>query len=147
MRKMNNWLMFFVVACFSGAAVADVDVANGWVTKPIGLVKNVAAYMDLKNEGAASVKLVGVNCGFAKHCELHTIIHKDGMAIMRKLSGLDLPPGQLVQLKPGGLHVMVIGVTETLKESQTVQMELETEQGGRIPVKVRVRDRLSVQEH
>jgi copper(I)-binding protein len=62
---------------------------------------------------------------------------------MRPISGLDLPAGHAVQLKPGGFHVMLLDLKRPLNvgDKVTIELRLETRDGKRVtqPVEVEVR--------
>lgn len=101
---------------------------------------NGAAYLTLTNHGAAD-RLVGVTSDLAEAAEIHSMETKDGIMEMRKLDGLDVPAGGTVELKPGGLHIMLIKPTG-LKAgtSGTVTLVFEVAGEVAIPVKVTGRD-------
>ena len=54
---------------------------------------------------------------------------------MRALSnGLTLAPGQSVDLKPGGYHLMLMGLKQPLKEGASFSGTLKFEKAGEVPV-------------
>jgi periplasmic copper chaperone A len=63
----------------------------------------------------------------------------DGVMKMRKLeNGLEIKPGQSVELKPGGHHLMFIGLSEGLKQGQTIKGSLQFENAGSVDIEYRV---------
>ena len=55
---------------------------------------------------------------------------------MRPLAGLDIPAGQPVTLKPGGEHIMLLGLNQPLREGQTFPLTLDFEKAGQRAVTV-----------
>ena len=84
--------------------------------------------MDLSAERPMSV--VGGTSPAAERVELHTMSMQEGVMVMRKVPEIRLPAGQTVQLKPGGLHVMLIGLKGPLQEGQTVPLTLQVRDAG-----------------
>lgn len=117
------------------AMAADVTVADPWVREPVG--PNAAAYMTLENTGAL-VSLVGVTSDAAARVAVHG--HKlDGdVSHMHKVDQLVLSPDDVVAMKPGGLHVMLMGLVAPLKEGDMVSLTLHFSDGDTLAVKVPV---------
>ncbi|MCV6605862.1 MAG: copper chaperone PCu(A)C [Porticoccaceae bacterium] len=83
-----------------------------------------AAFFEVANNSARDCRLVAAATDIARSTELHTHIHEAGVMKMRRVPGVDLPAGEQVSFKPGGLHVMLFGV-RPLKDGEVVQMTLE----------------------
>ncbi|MCL1038624.1 copper chaperone PCu(A)C [Shewanella submarina] len=128
-----------ILACFSAFSLAqEVQVDDGFVRAMPPTVPNSAAYMTLKNPGKAKV-LVGVRTQAAQEAQLHTLIEEQGMVKMRQVSEFSLPAeGELV-LAPSGDHIMLLGLTQPLKEGEEVGLTLifadESEQLISLPVR------------
>jgi copper(I)-binding protein len=100
---------------------------------------NSAAFMTLTNTGEVPLALVAAESDAAATVELHTHSMADGMMQMRKIERIDLPPAERVELKPGGLHVMLIGLDEQLKPGMEVALTLILDDDSRIPLTAPVR--------
>lgn len=100
---------------------------------------NSAAFMTLTNTGEVLRALVAAESDAAATVELHTHSMADGMMQMRKIERIDLPPGERVELKPGGLHVMLIGLEEQLKPGMEVALTLILDDDSRMPLTAPVR--------
>lgn len=70
-----------------------------------------AAFMDIHNTATTEVVLTRAKLEGAKRVEIHTHTHEDGMMKMREIFELPIKAGQTVTLKPGGLHLMIFGIT------------------------------------
>jgi hypothetical protein len=101
---------------------------------------NSAAYMVIRNTGSAPDKLIAARSDVAKTVEIHTVIEENGMMQMRPVEGgIEIPAGGEVELKPGGYHVMLIGLTRDMNAGETVQITLQFETAGEIPITAEIR--------
>ena len=96
-----------------------------------------AGYLKLDNRGPAD-RLVSVTTSAAKSVELHTMSMEGDMMKMRQLDAIELPKGATVELKPGGLHLMLMGLKAPLKSGDTFPMTLRFEKAGEVVVTVKV---------
>lgn len=100
---------------------------------------NSAAYMVLHNAGTEEESLVGAETPVAKKAELHTHRLEDGMMKMREVEEIEIPAGGTVTLKPGGLHIMLIGLHHQLTSGEEISLKLIFEDGEHQTIKVPVR--------
>jgi periplasmic copper chaperone A len=111
---------------FAGAAHAQsVTVSAPWVRATAAEQKATGAFMQLKS--ATPVRLVEVRSAVAGVVELHEMAMEGDMMRMRAVSGLDLPAGKAVDLKPGGYHVMLMDLKQPIKAGDTVPLTLVIE--------------------
>jgi|SRR5690606_22500661 len=76
----------------------------------------------------ADDRLVGATATGAGRVELHETRLESGMMIMQPMeNGLTLPKGRLVELAPGGAHIMVMGLSEPLEEGDSLELTLDFE--------------------
>ena len=113
-----------------------VKVENAWARATPAKAENGAAYLTLKS--AAADRLTGVSTPVAKQAELHQMTMDGTVMKMRQIAGLDLPAGQPVTLKPGGIHVMLLGLTQPLKTGQSFPLTLHFAKTGTQVVIVKV---------
>lgn len=100
---------------------------------------NTGAFMVLENTGKADRALVSAKSDVSKVVELHTHTMVDGMMRMREIERIDIPAGGRTELKPGGLHVMLIGLHKPLQEGQQVDITLVFDDGSQQTVQAAVR--------
>lgn len=92
-------------------------------------------YMVIRNTGDEADRLIGGQAGFAKKVEIHEMsMENDVMKMRELLGGLEIPAGGEVELKPGGFHVMFIGLDGQLKDGETRPVTLIFEKAGSIDV-------------
>jgi periplasmic copper chaperone A len=80
--------------------------------------------MSIENHAAADTSLVSASADAARVVELHKMELEDGMMKMRRVESIRIPAGGQVELKPGGYHLMVIGLKRELKEGDEVELTL-----------------------
>ena len=102
----------------------SVTIEGAWARELPPVSVNGAAYLTIANEGVRPDRLTGASSAVAGRVEIHVHEQSGGMMAMRRLDGLDLPPGERVRFAPGGLHLMLIGLEEPL------------EKGGRFTVRL-----------
>jgi copper(I)-binding protein len=97
-----------------------------------------AAYMTITTEGEAD-KLVAAASPAARKVELHThTLDDQGVARMRQVMAIAVEPGESTVLKPGGLHVMMMGLTQELAEGDALELTLTFETAGDVTLTVPV---------
>jgi copper(I)-binding protein len=101
---------------------------------------NSAVFMQLHNGGDEDRALVAAASAASDVVELHTHRMQDGMMQMRKIERIDLPAGETVTLKPGGLHVMLIGLKQPLQPGEAVAVTLTLDDGAELAVTAPVRE-------
>lgn len=89
-------------------------------------------YMTLNNLGAAADRLITARSPVARTVELHTHIRDGDVMRMRPVPAIDLPSLGEVRLQPGGLHIMLIGLTAPLRQGETVPLTLVFERAGEV---------------
>lgn len=100
---------------------------------------NGAVYLTIRNTGSAPDRLVKASSAVARAVELHTVIKEGDVMQMRPVEAIEIPAGGGVELKPGGFHIMLIGVTQALKPGDQIDLTLQFEHGGTQSVQAEVR--------
>ena len=138
--RVSVWAMVLglVVSFASAALAADLVIDQPWARATIGQTPNGVAYLTVTNNSSVGDRLVAVHTPVAKHASLHTSIMTDGMMRMEAVSGVDLAVGETVRFIPGGLHVMMMGLYQPLREGASIVLTLTFAQAGKIEVLVPV---------
>lgn len=116
--------------------LGNVEIANPWARPSTG--KTGAAYFTLINHGTSDDTLLSVESDAAAKVQIHDMTMDGNIMRMRKLDELPLPAGQTVNVAPGGLHIMMIGLTRPLSQGDTIAMHLVFAKAGGIDVSVPV---------
>jgi len=132
-------LLFAALLPFGTVLAAEIGVEDPYARAVPPGQPNSAVFMVLTNNGDADRALVAAESDAAATVELHTHTMADGMMQMRKIERIDLPVSERVVLQPGGLHVMLIGLTEQLMPGMDVALTLVFDDGSRTAVSAPVR--------
>ena len=126
-------------AAAAAAAPASITVSEAWSRATPGGVDLAGGYLKITNTGKDADRLTGGNFDRAKKVEVHTMTTEDGVMKMRHLAdGLEIPAGGTVELKPSGLHLMLLGLSAGLKAGESIQGTLTFEKAGAIGVTLSV---------
>ena len=118
----------------STLALADeIMIHDGWARASLGNAPNSAAYMTLMTHGDAD-RLIAVSTPVAERAELHSHVMDGDIARMRPVEAIEIAPEEPAMLEPGGLHVMLMGLTVKLEEGGTLPLVLTFENAGEITV-------------
>ena len=96
-----------------------------------------AAWLTIRNSGDAD-RLLGAESPAAERVELHTHIHKDGVMMMRRVEGIDVPAGGEAVLESGRDHLMLFGLKARLVPGDMFPLTLLFEKAGPVTVEMRV---------
>ena len=116
---------------------AALNVEAPWARATMPSQRAGGAYLKIGNAGAAD-RLVGASSAVAERIELHTMTMDGDVMRMRQLDAIDLPAGSTTELKPGGLHLMLVGLKAPLRDGDSFPIELRFEKAGALTVAVKV---------
>jgi periplasmic copper chaperone A len=118
----------------------DLVITAPWIRATPRGAPVAGGYLTITNNGSQPDRLVGGSLTAAGRFEVHEMKMDNGVMRMRPVAdGLEIKPGQTVELKPGGMHVMFMGLKEQLKAGDTVKGTLEFAQAGKVEVSYPVR--------
>jgi copper(I)-binding protein len=136
-------LIAFLALFVSNAATAKdmgaVMVHDAWARASIGKTPNSAGFMMIMNHGKQGDRLVEAKADIAAKVELHTHIMDGSVMRMRRVEGIAVPASGSAELKPGGYHVMFIGLRKPLKAGTSFPLTLVFEKAKPMTIKVEVR--------
>lgn len=67
---------------------------------------------------------------------IHETVTKDGMVSMRPVAALDIPAGKTVECKPGGCHIMLMGLKQSLDPGSKFTLSVNLDDGSTVEVAV-----------
>ena len=106
-------------------AWAQTTVKDPWVRGTVAQQKASGAFMHITS--AQGAKLVSVSSPVAGVSEIHEMAMQGDTMRMRAVPALDLPAGKVVELKPGGYHLMLMDLKQQLKAGESVPLTLVVE--------------------
>ncbi len=107
----------------AGSLHAEIRVGQPYVRATPPGAANSAAFMLLHNTGTQPTQLVGARSS-ATHTELHRHMMNGTRMQMRPVNTMMIPAGGKVELKPGGYHLMLLGLSGPLRRGESVEMHL-----------------------
>lgn len=145
---MNRMLLIVVLGLISLPLLAaqNLKIDDAWSPQaPPG--RMMAGFLTITNPGTEDVILVDAESPQFGHVELHTMIMDDGVMRMRRLNELVIPAGEQVELKPGGLHLMLIEPKGTFELGEQLEVTLIGADDSRITLQSEVRPRPGMRAH
>lgn len=132
---MKRWLVFFLLFGFlsacGGGDTSPLTVSNAWVRPSPTMTGAGAAYFTVTNNTNSDDRLLSVSSDSAASLELHETKEVNGMMGMSPLpDGIVVPANGRLELAPGGIHVMLMGLSSTVTVGQEVSLTLHFQNAG-----------------
>lgn len=124
-----------------GSALAEsnqIAVEKAWARATPKMAVTGGAYLTVTNRGPGEDRLLDVTTPVAEKIQFHAMSIDNGVAKMTRLTTIELHPGVPVVFKPGGMHMMLLGLTHQLKEGETVPFTLTFEKAGSVEADAQV---------
>lgn len=121
------------------AATAEIQILDPWVQAAPPNAKVLAAYLQIKNAGAKPQTVTAVSSPDFDRIEIHRTVVSGTTARMEHLKELAIPPHATIVLKPGGLHLMLIGPRKRLQTGDSVPVSLTLKEGDALTATATVR--------
>jgi periplasmic copper chaperone A len=143
-RGFTMVLLAMGVSLASAATAQDyqagpLKIDHAWARPSIGGTTNSSVYMTLSNSGDVADRLLAVKTDVASDVMLHeSRMEGEVMKMVPLEKGVEVPAHGSVELKPLGMHVMLMGLRQPLKEGDTFPVTLVFEKQGEVPIKVKV---------
>jgi copper(I)-binding protein len=122
-----------------GAQSPPVTARDAWVREAPAGRAVTGMFLTVQNTGTAPRAIVSGKASVGDTLELHEMKREDGMMRMSPVKSIAVPAGGTVELRPGGLHLMLFGLKKPLVPGDTVRVELTLDDGTRVPVVAAVR--------
>jgi copper(I)-binding protein len=146
--KKSLGLMLLVIAVFlaaCGAGMSDKPAVTGGSLEIYGPVAMAAkegqvtgAFMRIRNTGSQTDRLLGASSKAADFVQVHETVVENEIMSMREVAAIEILPGESIELKHGGYHIMLINLKTDLKAGETLTIRLKFDQAGEVVVPVLV---------
>ncbi|MAZ03611.1 MAG: hypothetical protein CMN56_10770 [Sneathiella sp.] len=120
--------------------INGMEVMEPWARERPANAMMGGAFLTLKNSEGEADRLVSASSPVADKVEIHDSVMKDGVMSMMRIEELVVEPGETVMLKPGGFHVMLMGLKKPLTKGTEFPLTLNFARAGEITVTVHVKD-------
>jgi periplasmic copper chaperone A len=142
---MKSVLLAALLAFATTAASAheykagSIEIKHPWSRATPKGASVAGGYLKLINTGTAADRLIGGSTEIAGKFEIHEMSMDNGVMKMRPLpNGIEIKPGQTVEFKLGGYHLMFVGISQPLEQGKRVKGTLEFEKAGKVDVEYAV---------
>ena len=133
-------LTFAALLAISQMAKANgIDILEPYARATIGSAKTGVVYLRLANRTAEADRLRAVSTDISDRAALHVHVMKNDVMSMEEIACLELAAGAEVELAPGGLHVMLIGLSRALRQGDRFPLRFTFDRAGEISVDVPVK--------
>jgi copper(I)-binding protein len=112
----------------------SLEITGPWSRATPKGSQSAIGYMTIKNNGTATDRLIGGSVDVAANFELHSMVTENGIAKMRELKDVEIRPGQTIEFKPGGSHVMFVNLKHPLSKGEHVKGTLVFEHAGTVQI-------------
>lgn len=133
---MKYW--FFMTLLFCGEVFSQVEIEKPWTRATTPGAKLAAGYMVIRNKSASSDRLVSVSSPAAAKVETHVHIKDGDIVRMREVKGYEVPANGVLELKPGGAHLMFVEIKRPFKDGEKFPATLKFEKAGELKVEFHV---------
>jgi len=137
MRKYAAAAALLLMSCNQASKPPAIAIDGAWARATLPGQMSSAAYFTITNTGGPEV-LLSVSSP-AGDASLHSTSMAGGVMKMRPLSELHVPEGQSVTLRPGGTHVMVMGLKQPLAAGSSIPLDLKFQKSGELHVEATVK--------
>jgi periplasmic copper chaperone A len=142
--KYRTPLLVILTICLSAvthvqaqtSTTSSISVEHPWARATPAGAKTGAAYLTLVNNGTSADRLIRASTPMAEKVQVHQEIDDNGVMKMRELPVVEIGPGAALTFKPGGTHMMIIGLKQPLKKGQTFPLTLDFEKAGKIDLQI-----------
>lgn len=125
MKNSLKLIGALVLSMTAITAQSEVTIKDAWVRATVPQQMATGAFFQIKS--SKNVRLVSVKTPVAGIAEIHEMKMENNVMKMRAMDYLDLPAGKMVELKPGGFHLMLMELKAQIKPGATVPLTLVVE--------------------
>ena len=129
MKVKLSMLAAIGVLATQSAWAANISVTDVWARATMPGQKVSGAYMQIRSD--ADARLVGVSSPAVPRVEVHEMKMDGDVMRMREVQAIDLPKGKTVSLEPGGLHIMLMNLSQPIAAGDVIPLTLTVESGGK----------------
>ena len=137
MRVLIPALVCSAAAAFAGN-LTGIEITDAYIRETPKNARSAAAYMTIHNMSDTPDSLLGAAAAPFR-VMLHESVENDGVASMVHRDYVPIPVDETIELEPGGLHIMIMGLADKqMKPGDVVDVILTFERAGEVPVPVEV---------
>jgi copper(I)-binding protein len=119
------------------ATVGSIEISGPFTRATLPNAPVAGGFLTLTNTGSEDDRLVSATSAIARQTQIHEMAMEGDVMKMRELAdGLVIPAGGSVELAPGGLHLMFMGLETAIAEGDKVAVTLNFEKAGEVTIEL-----------
>jgi copper(I)-binding protein len=131
--------LFPLAAAAQDYKLGSLEIARPWTRATPPTAQAGGGFLTITNKGTTADRLIAVRSPSSEKAEIHEMKMDGNVMRMRELdNGLEIPPGATVELKPGGYHIMLMGLKAPFAKGSKVPATLVFEKAGSVDVDLTV---------
>ncbi len=138
--RQYSTLLTMLLSIFLSVQLAamDIEVQGAYVRESIPGASNSVAYMQIHNRSNSELVLIEVVSDQIPKVNIHAHLHENGVMGMRPVKEVVIPAQGSFQFKPGGHHLMLMGLQQALEAGQMIDFQLKFKKASAFSVKAPV---------
>lgn len=113
-----------------GFSKGDLAVRHPWTRATPPGAKVAAGYLEIRNSGKEPDRVIGAASAAAERVELHVLKREGEVVRMREVKDFEVPARERLVLRPGGSHLMIVGLRKPLAKGERIPLTLRFERAG-----------------
>ncbi len=150
---------FFIAACIAivtfasspaaahGYIKGNIEVRHPWTRATPPGAEVAVGYLEIRNMGREPDRVIGASTPAATRVELHATTREQGVMKMREITSVEAPARKRTVLRPGGTHLMIVGLRKPFAKGQRIPLTLRFERGGDVHIELEVQPGGSKKPH
>lgn len=115
--------------------LGDLLIENPWTRATPPAAPTAAGFLSVTNHGSEPDRLIGASVPFVEEVQVHEMVMDGDLMRMQRLEdGIEIAPGETVVLKPGGYHLMMIGLGHPIAAGEDVPVTLTFKKAGSVEI-------------
>jgi len=142
-------LFVFAIFCLCGLSTQSqtgsaITIKDAWIQQGPPSQKNTAGFMIVENHSGKEIALISAKSDICNVVELHKMETVNEMMRMKKVDQVVVPANGQAEFKPGGYHLMIIGLNRALKEGEDIEVKLQFTSNIEKTIHMQVKNRESM---
>ena len=115
--------------------LGSLEISQPWTRATPATAQSAGGFLTVTNKGTTPDRLISARSTVSDKVEVHEVRMDGNVMKMRELEkGLEIAPGATVMLKPGGYHIMFMGLKAPIAKDSEVPVTLVFEKAGSIDI-------------
>jgi periplasmic copper chaperone A len=140
MKKILTMIVFIAPLFLYSQQKEDITIQEPMIRLVPTASPNTGGFMKITNSTSKEIKLIKAESDFSQTVELHNVVFENAKMMMRPIESIVIPANSTVELRPGSLHIMFIGLKNPLTVSDTKKVTLKFDNNKSLVVDMPVKE-------